>query len=144
MIAVRAAYTAAEVARHLFGREVEWFYKHRQCLETREDFPQPIAMVGQPRWSGAALIDWRDQPNSADDRGVGARMSVGGVDRVLHQRTQAMTAKACPGAGGAVPGIPPDRTIAIAWRDRALSDVERSVRPPTHTFESILGESAGK
>lgn len=57
-------YWANDVARLLFGRTIYWFYAHRGALE-EEGFPRPISKIGRPRWSGHALIAWRDRTPSA-------------------------------------------------------------------------------
>lgn len=55
-------YTSADVARLLFRHPVEWFYRYRATIGVAEGFPMPISAHGQPRWSGEALIAWRDRP----------------------------------------------------------------------------------
>lgn len=56
-------YTSAQVAHLLLGHDVEWFYTYRRTTGLRERFPKPISGRGHPRWSGAALLDWRDRPS---------------------------------------------------------------------------------
>lgn len=54
-------YWAPQVAELLFGRSADWFYRHRAKLQTDEGFPHPVSRIGRPRWSGRALIGWRDR-----------------------------------------------------------------------------------
>lgn len=65
-------YWAYEVARILFRRDVEWFYRNRARLEAQEGFPQPISQIGRPHWKGQALIAWENRaqarkPAETDD-----------------------------------------------------------------------------
>lgn len=62
-----AIYDSAAVARLLFQHDVEWFYSYRKTTGRTERFPAPISGKGHPRWSGAALIAWRDRPGRGVD-----------------------------------------------------------------------------
>lgn len=82
------SYAAHQVAEHVFGKCVEWFYRHRIRLLREDGFPTPISKFGQPRWSGAALLTWMQRPPVADQGPL-----PDGVSRLLDHRTQLLRAR---------------------------------------------------
>ena len=50
-------YDAPTVARILFGRSAEWFWRHHERLYQGEGFPDPISHIGRPRWRGAKRVN---------------------------------------------------------------------------------------
>jgi hypothetical protein len=65
MIEADRFYWSKDVAELLFARHITWFYDHRSRLESEEGFPPPISRIGRARWSGRALLAWRDRPVTA-------------------------------------------------------------------------------
>ena len=66
-------YGPRDVAELVLGHPVRWFRRHRKRLEAEEGFPAPVSRIGRPRWSGRALIAWRDRGPSAGNQGEPAR-----------------------------------------------------------------------
>ena len=70
MIKEDGLYRIREVAEIVLGHPVRWFRRHRKRLEAEEGFPPPVSRIGWPRWSGRALIAWRDRhPLARADQG---------------------------------------------------------------------------
>lgn len=85
-------YTSRDVARLVFGKSYDWFIDNRAELTARHGFPRPVSPIGNPHWTGRALLDWiyRDQavPNAVE--GTPAR-AANVVDLVRSRARKAFT-----------------------------------------------------
>lgn len=92
-----ALYWAADVARDLFGRSLQWFYRHRAKLHAAEAFPHPISEIGRPRWSGSSLLAWQRRiplgASAPSDPCEPAGPNVIDFERRLKERAQAIAKK---------------------------------------------------
>lgn len=86
-------YTSGDVARLVFGRDVTWFYAHRQRLHREDGFPQPISRIGNPQWRGAKLIAWLDRPDVPLTADAPTGPNVIDYERLCAERARKVAAK---------------------------------------------------
>jgi hypothetical protein len=77
-------YSAAEVAGY-FGHNVNWFYAHREELETLAGFPKPISPIGHLKYDGEVLEAWAKNPHQ-DPPGPAAAADPSYTTRLLESR----------------------------------------------------------
>lgn len=87
-----ARYTAADVARIVFGWSADTFRRRRARLTREEGFPRPISKIGRPRWNGWRLIEWEARDQDAPRQAKALPPDVADFSTVLAERSAAIAA----------------------------------------------------
>ncbi len=87
-------YTSRDVARLVFGKSYDWFIDNRTELTARHGFPRPVSPIGNPHWSGRALLAWIYRDQAVPDGIEGTPARPGNVVNLVRERARKAFTKA--------------------------------------------------